>query len=123
MDSTVQQRYPESIGEHLDTLSEKTDPAQVTEHWSDQQWRENPLPNSITNRLARIDRALQGIEAIHTLLHRNWRAKAEQWPAYEALSPIMVEGLHVALEGLHGIAVASCESVRMNEFGICGARR
>lgn len=126
MDTTVQQTIPETIGEPRDTHSENPDPAQVAEHWTDREWRENPLPDSITNRLARIDRALQGMGVIQTLLQESWRgetAKAEQGHSYEALAPRMVEGLHLALEDLCGIAVDACESVRMNKFGICGAHR
>ncbi|KAF1055049.1 MAG: hypothetical protein GAK34_00636 [Delftia tsuruhatensis] len=126
MDTTVQQTIPETIGETRDTHSENSDPAQVAEHWSDRDWRENPLSIGITNRLARIDRVLQGMGVIHDLLQQNWRgetAKAEQRHSYEAMAPHMVEGLHLTLEDLRGIAVDACDSVRMNEFGICGVRR
>ena len=40
--------------------------------WSDQDWLESGAPPSIHNRLSGIDRALQGIRAIHDLLALNF---------------------------------------------------
>ena len=67
MRKTVQQPAPESIGQTPDAHSEKSDAPRNWMVWSDQDWLESGAPPSIHNRLSGIDRALQGIRAIHDL--------------------------------------------------------
>jgi len=72
MRKTVQQSATESIGQSPASRSEKSDAPRNWQVWSDQDWLESGAPPSIHNRLSGIDRALQGIRAIHDLLALNF---------------------------------------------------
>lgn len=122
MDTTVHDPRPETIGEPLGTHSENSD---TTEHWSDQEWSENPLPVGVTRRMAEVDRALQAMGVLGGMLHRDWRgitACEEQGIPYAGLSQVDREGLMLALGALQVVALDACAMIRTNTFNICGAR-
>lgn len=109
MRKTVQQPAPESIGQTPDAHSEKSDAPRNWMVWSDQDWLESGAPPSIHNRLSGIDRALQGIRAIHDLLAlnferttfiRNHGADETACCALFGLTDTHEEGLYVAMRVL-----------------------
>ncbi|HEL3158053.1 TPA: hypothetical protein UMF67_001772 [Stenotrophomonas maltophilia] len=98
-----------------------------TEHYVDVSWRDNPLNDSITNRLASIDRCLAATSSIQRLLHRDLVGKqevADQCDEDEVkylhhpLRPDEIDGLHLGLAELMQQALESLRSIRDDEYAI-----
>lgn len=93
-------------------------------HWTDAMWAESRLPVGASTRLAKVDRALQGISAIDELL---WQVLAERQAALAdntqapkvPIKPWQEEGLKAALMELMAVAEASVQDLRENRHGCC----
>jgi len=118
MDHIVHHAPADAIGE----LEQFTDQEAVTQHWSDLYWDKGPLPAPISNRLARIDRALQGLGAIQQVVVCHWRA-TENEVDQGRLSPSVLEGLLTAAIALQGIAATACEELRTGHHAHMAASR
>lgn len=124
MKRTVQQSPGKSIGQTPDPSSEIPDsPYFRHQHWSDAHWEEIGLRPAIENRLARVDRALQSMGAIHELLtfsfHAGIEAGCVSSPALR-LSPTHQEGLHCAFQCLFEEASLTMGDLRDNTMDCWG---
>ncbi len=102
--------------------SEFSDTPRNYAHWSDQEWRESGLHPKIYSPLSRIDRALQGITAIHDLLALNFQRSArlrDLGPSapcsFSGLTVNHEEGLHCALKALLEEAESKLCKLRNND--------
>lgn len=118
MDHIVHHAPAVAIGE----LEQFTDQEAVTQHWSDLYWEKGPLPAQISNRMATMDRALQGLGAIQQLVVCHWRA-TENEVDQGRLSAIVLEGLLTAAIELQGIAATACEELRTGHHAHVAATR
>lgn len=91
--------------------------------WSDQDWLESGAPPSIHNRLSGIDRALQGIRAIHDLLALNFErntvlryhgADEAACCSFYGLTDTHEEGLYVAMRVLLDTTEGPLRELRNN---------
>lgn len=123
MDTTVHDHSHETTGESPALPSENSD----TRHWSDLLWETSPPAIGVANRLALIDRTLQGMSAINDLLRVDWvtRRRANDNEISEpnaTLRPWQAEGLHTALIVLMDTAEESMQQLRDNTYNCWGAR-
>lgn len=117
MRKTVQQTATESIGQPPDAHSEKSDEPSSWSVWSDENWLDSGAPPLVQNRLMRVDRALQGVRAIHDLLALNFQRKNSiryhgdaAYCSFSGLTDSHEEGLYVAMRVLLDTAdVPICE--------------
>lgn len=122
MKKTVQQPAPESIGQTPEAHSEKPDAPHNWMVWSDERWLESGAPPSVQNRLMRVDRALQGVRAIHDLLALNFQRNNsiryhgdEASCAFSGLTDSHEEGLYVAMRVLLDTADVPIGELRDND--------
>jgi hypothetical protein len=124
MKKNVQQSKTDSIGQSPLPHSEFSDTPKNYVHWSDQDWLDSGLHPKIHSSLSRIDRALQGITAIHDLLAMNFQRNTflryhepdEASPCpFSGLTDNHEEGLHCALRALLEEAESKMRQLRNND--------
>lgn len=92
--------------------------------WTDEIWMASGLQPGITVRLARIDRALQGLSVISELLAQDFtdsQTDDEQPPA-PRLPVRYQECLHAAAWTLHETAETAMQQLRDNEHDCWGLK-
>lgn len=91
-------------------------------HWTDAMWDASGLRPHISNRLARIDRALQGLSVITELLAEEFAASQTEdgQPSPGRLQVRHQEGLHAAVLQLNETAGEAIQQLRENEHNCWG---
>lgn len=123
MKSNVQQKPSETISESPGSSSEIPDtplPVDTKAHFSDEVWQRHLCPSSVARQMARIDRTLQAIHGIHSLLERDWRGVSLRDTApdsytHSGLDSFEIESLHSAADLLIGDAMACVYALRENK--------
>lgn len=118
---------PQAVAEAISKELDRPAKLAPTEHYVDVFWRENPLNESITNRLAAVDRCLAATSAIQRILHRDRIGKQEVSDQcdedevkflHAELRPDEIDGLHLGLAELMQQAQESLRSIRDDEYSI-----
>jgi len=123
MNSNVQQKPGVTISESPGSGSENPDtrsPVDTKVHFSDEVWQRHLCPSRVAPQMARIDRTLQAIHGLHTLLQRDWRGVSMRDTAPEScthsgLDSFEIDSLHSAADLLIGDAMACVYALRENK--------
>lgn len=93
-------------------------------YWSDVYWAELGVSSAITSRMARIDRALQGLNVVSELLSMGFDASQdeEELPGRLQLTPSQQERLGAAAWTLHDEANRTMQHLRDNVDNCWGER-
>lgn len=127
MGTTVHQTAPDAIGQTPSPNSEKSYGPFRYEHWSDGAWEQRGLRPAVEIKLARVDRALQSIGALHELLVLNFQTAGfpfddEPEAAGLRLTSAQQEGLHCAIRMLHEEALCTMGDLRDDTNGCWGKK-
>lgn len=123
MKPNLQQNTAQAIGEQPEPVSENPDapsPVDTKAHFSDEVWQRHLCPSSVALQMARIDRTLQAIHGIHSLLERDWRGVSLRDTApdsytHSGLDSFEIESLHCAADLLIGDAMTCVYALRENK--------
>ena len=119
MDHIVHHAGPEAIGQSSSPASDNSyAKPKHFQHWTDEHWQELGIRPNIGYRMARIDRALQGLWAIHQLQAINFAATQEEEVGENSgllrLTGSQQDGLNAAAWSLHCDAARAIENLRDN---------